>query len=356
MHIESTSNQGQMQYYNRRPRRNEVEQTRPQILQKDDGLRMLREPANGFLNHAVNLVSEYHALDTNLIALFCRAAMRTSYSSDSALFHISTTGASGSGKNDIISKVIPLLPALNVVTFSSITPRVLYYSTHTDGIVDPYKYKNKVLAITEINDSKDFFALKAFAETDEHSMFTHATTSGAKNLPLSVVGPRAVWIASVDGPPDDQVQRRFFHVKITADNKESRQIKADLVLDNLLAHKTIETDDRIWAIKAAYEYMFEKGQSATFEPMNNATESLLREVAKQLVVDGFKTTAIKQFITLTEVASFEKSCVRGYNRMEIEDVLEAWFFLQLYNPHIVPEVRIGTEIYEPISPLRGEMV
>jgi hypothetical protein len=135
------------------------------------------------------------------------------------------------------------------------------------------------------------------------------------------------------------------------DSKEARQAKAETVIGNMLEHKTIETDPRLWAIRAAYEVMFLIGLQTKFEPMTASAESLMREVSKQLVIDGFNISGVKQFISLAEAAAFEKSCSRHYARIDVEDILESWSLIQTFNQDIIPEVKVDNTIYKPLSPL-----
>jgi hypothetical protein len=89
--------------------------------------------------------------------------------------------------------------------------------------------------------------------------------------------------------------------------------------------------------------------------MNASAEALLREISRQLVIDGFNISGVKQFISLAEVAAFEKCCVRHYTRIDEADILEAWSMVQSFNHEVIPEVQVGNKIYEPISPLYKEV-
>lgn len=215
-----------------------------------------------FLQYCTKLVNDYHAGDQKLTQLLLRGALRASYSSTSALLHFATTGGTGSGKNDLINNVTALLPSINVVMYSSVTSKVLYYAMRAQVpgtkkmVTNSDHFKNKIIVVTEIADSVGFSALKAFAELDEFSPFAHSTTIGSKEVDLTVTGPRALWITSVLSVQDDQVQRRFIHSQIAPEDELKRNEKIDVVTAGLVNQRDIKTDPRLPICKAGFDLLF----------------------------------------------------------------------------------------------------
>ena len=99
--------------------------SRHQVTIYAEAYRLLSE--GQFHAYCSHVIGEYHAGDCTLRQLLLRGALRASFSSKSALLHFAMTGATGSGKNDLIENVAKILPIKNVILYSSITPQVLYY-------------------------------------------------------------------------------------------------------------------------------------------------------------------------------------------------------------------------------------
>jgi hypothetical protein len=300
--------------------RNEVAIYREAYRQLVDGEFMLR---------CAKLVNEYHAGDCKLIQLFLNSGLRASYSSKSALLHLATIGGSGSGKNDIISNVTTLLPTENVVMYSSITSKVLYYSMRVpvkgtkQRTTNPLHFLNKIIVVTEIADSKEFSSLKAFAELDEYSSFTHSTTIGQKEADLTVKGPRCLWITSVLEAGDDQVYRRFLHNVIEPDDEQKRNSKISAVTNSLLSQKSIKDDPRARIAQAGFHLLF--SAPTRIEQPNEDVALIISELNEVLATAGYNISQIKQLYALMECRAVSKQFERGCVRIELDDVLEGWW-------------------------------
>ena len=282
-----------------------------------------------FMRRCASLVNEYHAGDCKLIQLFLNSGLRASYSSKSALLHLATIGGSGSGKNDIIANVTTLLPTENVVMYSSITSKVLYYSMRVpvkgtkQMTTNPLHFLNKIIVVTEIADSKEFSSLKAFAELDEYSSFTHSTTIGQKEADLTVKGPRCLWITSVLEAGDEQVYRRFLHNTIEPDDERKRNSKIAAVTGNLLSQHGIKDDPRARIAQAGFHLLF--AAPSRVEQPNEDVALTISELNEVLSTAGYNISQIKQLYALMECRAVSKQFERGYVRIELSDVQEGWW-------------------------------
>jgi hypothetical protein len=305
----------------------------------------------GWLPYCKELVERYHSGDEKLTATLLRGALRPSYSSTSALLHFACTGVSGSGKNDLIANLAAMLPTERLVLFSSITPTVLYYSLREgergNYTMNPDKYRNKLIVVTEIADSTGWTALKAFAELDENTDFVHSTTIGSKNADLTVRGPRGVWITSVHAVGDEQVHRRFIHSEIETENDETRANKVKVVTDNLLSQGSINSDPRAAIVRAGFQLLY--SSEPKFEPVSPQTTELIRGLMTALGEKGYSVTQLKQLYSLAECAAVEKQFWRGACRIVKEDVLEAWYLIGFEDDH---EIEVGGGWLRPLDPLR----
>ena len=291
---------------------------------------------NKFLSYCSNLVGEYHANDCRLRQVLLRGALRASYSSRSGLLHFATTGDSGSGKNDLINNITALLPDQHKILYASITPKALYYAMRVPEangksyLMNPDTFRNKIICVTEIRDSKQYDALKAFAELDEASSFTHMTTSGQKNLDLTVRGPRAFWITSVLPVGDGQVRRRFIHNEIEASTADGHRSKMATVTAGLLGQQTIFDDYRMRVAKAGYTLLFSTPARYKGDYIERPAERVALMIADLNESIGafdnqIEPTQIKQLFALIECCAVEKQFARGYCRIEEEDVREGWW-------------------------------
>jgi hypothetical protein len=318
---------------NIRTERHQTETVRSMTGAKD---RQARETAMNILQrgkfneYCTRLIENYHANDKELTQLMLRGALRTSYDSRSALLHFAVTAKPGAGKNDLLNALTSLLPKRNVVMYSSVTSKVLYYAMRVpraDGQgmeTNPYHFKNKVIAITEVADGKSsgYSGLKAFSELDQFSSFTHSTTLGQKGVDLTVQGPRAIWVSSVAGIDDEQVYRRFLHVKVGDNSKGSRMRKTDVITDNLIMQKSIDQDPEINIAKAGFDLLFES--HPTFQGMSNETAGLVREVNIGLTEADYSPSQLKQLYALAECSAVEHQFQRNGVYITNEDVLQAW--------------------------------
>ena len=340
--------------------------TSNQVQHEHDGMALLMDGM--FLPYCTDLITSYHAGDEDLTMLLLRSGIRAAYSSNSGLFHVSCTGESGSGKNDLMAQLAALIPAKNLASYSSISPKALYLATRKVGVgadgkqfnyVDSFSFLNKIIMVTEIADSKAYDALKAFAETDEQADFTHATGSGQMNLELTVTGPRALWITSVTGPKDDQVNRRFVHARITKQTQTARMDKLDLMFDNTVGDRHITTDPRTPLAQAMFRHMFiDNGYGAVKLQSSPETNRKYKRVVHALGEAGYNTTAVKQFMTLCECGAFEKRFQRTYIRIEMEDIREAFYLICAFDRgRVVDEIETGFgEVLTPKHPLYKEEV
>jgi hypothetical protein len=280
-----------------------------------------------------------------------------------ALIHVSLTGASGAGKNDLLASLAVMIPKRNLATYNSIAPQALFMATQRKGTdartgkpftyIDDKAFLNKVILVTEVANSKSWDAMKAFSELDESQDFTHATSQGTNSKEMTITGPRGMFISSVLGPKDDQVLNRFVHIKIEKETKVSKAEKFDLIFENSLEERSIYTDDRTQIARAMYAHLFNKGQTAPqFAKPNEETTQLWKSLSMELGNAGFGARTFKQFLSLAKCAAFEKSMHRGYTRVEQDDILESWYLLKGFREDAaVDEIEVGGDLYLPKHPL-----
>ena len=116
------------------------------VTQTDDYITALEWLRDGeFMQRCEEIVTDYHAGDDRLVAKLLRGALRPVYSSRAALLHFAFTGASGSGKSDLVATVLSLLPQERVVAYTSITPKDLYYALN--DAENPDMFRNKIIAM-----------------------------------------------------------------------------------------------------------------------------------------------------------------------------------------------------------------
>ena len=325
--------------------------------------RLLKQGHNAFLRHCVDTVKDYHALDDELIKLMLRSALRPSFSSNSALLHVDCTGPSGAGKNDVVNKVLRLIPDSNYIVFTSTSPTAVYYSTLRRKVdkkgaftieSDPYCYRNKIIAITEVADSAGFTALKALAEIDEKQIQKHCSTVNGTALTMEITGPRCVWTTSVNGVDDDQVKRRFIHVSVSQDTEANKLKKIGLITQNLLDQADIESDERTAVAQAGFSILF-GGEAIEFYQIDPKAARLIQTLNRKFILSGYSTTSINQFFSLCECAAVEKRFYRSYCRIEIADVCEAWFLLSNFEKETVSKLsQNGVLVLEAIKTLTGK--
>lgn len=309
--------------------------------------------ADKFLEYCAGLIGDYHAGDSKLTLLMLRSALRVTYSSNSALLHIATTGKAGSGKNDLIENVTELLPTDNVVSYSSITSKDLFYDLEEEvpgqkkKQVNPYHFARKIICITEIADSKGYSGLKAFAELNERTKATHKAT---RTLALQVKGTRAIWIASVTGVESndadkDQVNRRFINTVIEPESDAKQRNKTRVVTDGLVTQKNITDDPRRPIALAGFYLLF--ASKVRMEPSKVEVVEMIADLNDALVTRGHSISQIKQLYALMECAAIERQFSRGYVRIEKTDVLEAWWMSGFCSEQ---EILLGDTWYHATPP------
>lgn len=307
-----------------------------------------------FHQYCSKIIGEYHAGDCNLRQLLLRGALRASFSSKSALLHFAMTGKTGSGKNDLIENVAKILPVKNVVLYSSVTPQVLYYEMRVPvpGVkngwtMNPDHFKNCIICITEIADSKAFTALKAFAELNEFSSYTHKATSGQKSMNLTVKGPRAVWVSSVLGIKDDQANRRFIHSTIDEDNRERREARVRIITDTLTSQTSLGDDPRKLICRAGFDLLF--SAEPRFEAPKTDVTAVISDMNVLLDRKGYSPSQFKQLYALIECGAALRQFQRGYCRIEMQDVLEGWYL----SGFECEQLCLGGQWIEPLDPMDG---
>ncbi len=296
---------------------------------------VLHTKGNAFLKQCIGLVMDYHALDAELIQMIFLGMSRARYSSVSALAHFDCTGESGAGKNDLVSNIIACVPRQYVDLFSTVSPTALQYHTlkrETDRRgnlitrTDKNRFSGKIVCITEVADATGFPALKALAETDETADFTHSATVNGEAIDMTIAGPRCVITTSVEGVKDTQVKRRFIHASVSPDALENKLEKLALVEEILLEQKDIRKDPRLKVAQAGINILFSTND-VDFRPIQKDALKLLKYLDNVFLKAGYSLTNIKQFFTLAECSAEWNRLVRGYCRIEVEDVQVAWYLL-----------------------------
>ena len=326
---------------------------RYEVMIYREAYRLLSE--GQFHAYCSKVIGEYHAGDCTLRQLLLRGALRASFSSKSALLHFAMTGATGSGKNDLIENVAKILPIKNVILYSSITPQVLYYEMRVPvpGVkngwtMNPDHFANCIICVTEIADSKAFTALKAFAELNEFSSYTHKATSGQRSLDLTVRGPRSIWVSSVMGIKDDQANRRFIHSEIDEDNPERREARVNIISDSLTSQRSLGDDPRMLICRAGFDLLF--ASRPRIEPPTEEVAAVISDLNSLLDKTGHSPSQFKQLYALCECGAVLRQFERGYARIEIQDVLEGWFLSGFENHK---EMLLGGQWCMPSDPMSG---
>ncbi len=301
----------------------------------------LHAEGNVFLTYCARLVFDYHALDRELTQAVLLAMTRAMYSSpSSALLHVDCTGASGAGKNDLVNRVTALVPSIYLELFSTVSPTALQYKT-IERIRDPKSgkvievksdkdaFKRKVICITEVADAAGFSALKALSETDEQANYTHMATVNGVAIDMTITGPRCVIITSVEGVNDEQVKRRFIHGSVSEDTLDNKEKKLALIEALFRGHKDIRDDPRLRVAQAGLNLVFATA-AVVFEQVEDEAWALMQELDALFIDAGYGMTSIKQFAALCECIALWKRFNRGYVRIELDDVCEAWFLLATF--------------------------
>jgi putative DNA primase/helicase len=300
--------------------------------------RYLHTGKNAFLKYCTGLVFDYHALDRELTQTTIIGMTRARYTSVSDLLHLDCTGGSGAGKNDLLNRVGAIVPPLMCEFISTVTPTALHYETiekkiddkgHKYTTTNKERYKGKIIFITEVADAAGYAALKALAETDESFETTHMATVNGESVKMTITGPRCVITTSVEGVNDPQVKRRFIHTSVSNDTIENKLEKLKTAEKLLLGEKDIRDDPRLSIVHAGIELIF-SANDVVFEKMDSEAEQLLKHLNEVFVRSGYGITNIKQFYTLCQCSALWKRFERGYTRIEVADVQEAWFLLATF--------------------------
>jgi hypothetical protein len=314
---------------------------------------------NAFLKLCAGIVFEYHALDRELTQTLLLGMSRASFSSVSALAHFDCTGASGAGKNDLVNRVVALVPPHYLDLFSTISPTALQYETLVREVdtkgrshtrVNKDRFKNKIICITELADTTGYAALKALAETDEDAEFTHMATVNGESVKMTITGSRCVITTSVEGVNDTQVKRRFIHTSVN-DDADNQLEKLELVEELLIEEKNIHDDERLKIAQAGIDLIFST-RGLVFDTIDSDAERLLKYLDVLFLEAGYGITNIKQFFTLCQCSALWKRFARGYCQIEVADVLEAWFLLATFERETITKTtQHGIAVLETIKEL-----
>lgn len=325
----------------------------------------LHAEGNSFLTYCARLVFDYHALDRELTQTVLLAMTRAAYSNpSSALLHLDCTGASGAGKNDLVSRATALIPPQYLELFSTVSPTALQYKTiervrdKNGKVVDVRAnkdtFRNKIICITEVADAAGFSALKALAETEENAEYTHMATVNGVAIDMTITGPRCVIITSVEGVNDDQVKRRFIHGSVNDDSLDDKKTKLKLIESLLKDRKDIRDDPRLQIAQAGIDLVFST-KAVIFEPTEDDAWALIQELNDLFLEAGYGITSIKQFFSLCECIALWKRFYRGYTGIEVEDVQEAWLVLSTFERETITKTsRQGIETLKAIKALCDE--
>lgn len=292
------------------------------------------------------MLVDYHALDLALIQLQLRGVIRARYSSVSALLHFDCTGGPGAGKNDLTSNLAACIPARFLILLSSVTPKALYYKLIERagrGVtnVNTDYFKGKIVIITEV----------AEAETDEHSEFTHSAVINGETVDMTIRGPRCVITASVDGINDTQLKRRFIHGSVSDETEDALEEKLELVEELLFENRNIKDDPRLPVIHAGFDILCST-EDMEFKTVQRETYDLIKTLNWVFSDAGYGITNIKQFFTLCQCAAVWKRFARGYTRIEVEDVCEAWWlFSNVERETITKTSKNGIRVLRTIEEL-----
>ena len=318
-----------------------------------------------FLTYCARLVFDYHALDRELTQTVLLAMTRAMYSSpSSALLHVDCTGASGAGKNDLVSRATALIKPVYLELFSTVSPTALQYKTierirDKNGKVVDVKankdtFNGKVICITEVADAAGFSALKALSETEEQAEYTHMATVNGVAIDMTITGPRCVIITSVEGVNDAQVKRRFIHGSVSDDSLANKEKKLRLIEQLLKDHKDIRDDPRLAIAQAGLDLIFSTA-AVVFEQIEVEAWLLIQDLNALFLEAGYGLTSIKQFFSLCECIALWKRFNRGNTQVAVEDVREAWFLLATFERETITRTsRQGIETLKAIKDLCAE--
>ena len=316
-----------------------------------------------FSKIGTGLVFDYHALDRELTQTTIIGMTRARFTSVSDLLHIDCTGGSGAGKNDLLNRVGAIVPPTMCEFISTVTPTALHYETiekKTDHKGQGYtttnkeRYKGQIIFITEVADAASYAALKALAETDESFETTHMATVNGESVKMTITGPRCVITTSVEGVNDPQVKRRFIHTSVSTDTIENKLEKLKTAEKLLLEEKDIRDDPRLGIVHAGIELIF-AADGVVFEKMDSEAEQLLKQLNEIFVRSGYGITNIKQFYTLCQCSALWKRFERGYCRIEVADVQEAWFLFATFERETITKTsEEGIETLKAIAALCDE--
>lgn len=326
---------------------------------------LLHKGGNAFFKACFEVLTDYHALDRALMQLKLRAIVRPRYNSVSALIHFDSTGGAGAGKNDLASNLAALIPSKYVILLSSITPKALYYLSlekkpTADGkrfelVTNKECFAGLIIIITEVAEAETVTALKAIAETDEYSEFTHMAVINGEVVDMTITGPRCVITASVEGVNDTQLKRRFIHGTVSDDTEASRLEKLELVQELLFDEKNIREDPRRAMIHAGIDLLFSTHDVEFIAEPEPETRALIEALNLKFNEAGYGITNIKQFYTLCQCAAVWNRFNRGCVRIDVNDVLEAWWlFSKVERETITRTTQNGIEVLKAIKELSDE--
>jgi hypothetical protein len=325
--------------------------------------RLLHTEGNTFFKFCVDIISEYHALDFELVQTLLLGMTRARYSSVSALAHFDATGASGAGKNDLVNRVVALIPPRYVDVFSTTSPTALYYETierreNSRGksvkVTNPDRFKGKIVCITEVADSAGHAALKALAETEEDAASTHAATVNGENVKMTIRGARCIVVTSVDGINDAQVKRRFIHTSVSDDDEINKGKKLNVAQELMFNEQDIQDDPRLPVARAGIDFIFST-DGVVLEDLEPEAKQLIKTLNKDFIKAGYGITNIKQFFTLCQCSAYWNRFERGHARIEVDDVKAAWFLLANFEKETISKTtRNGVRVLETIRDLCKE--
>ena len=317
---------------------------------------LLHRGGNAFFKSCIGLLVDYHALDLPLIQLQLRGVIRARYSNVSALLHFDCTGGPGAGKNDLTSNLAACIPARFLILLSSVTPKALYYKLIERagrGVTNVNKdyFKGKIVIITEVAEAETVTALKALAETDENSEFTHSAVINGEAIDMTIRGPRCVITASVDGINDTQLKRRFIHGSVADETEDALEEKLELVEELLFENRNIKDDPRLPVIHAGFDILCST-EDMEFKTVQREAYDLIKTLNRVFSDAGYGITNVKQFFTLCQCAAVWKRFARGYTRIEVEDVCEAWWlFSNVERETITKTSKNGISVLRTIKEL-----
>jgi hypothetical protein len=220
-------------------------------------------------------------------------------------------------------------------------------------VTDPDHFKNHIICITEVADAKQYTALKAFAELNEFSTYSHKKASGNSSVDLSVRGPRGIWISSVLGVGGNesdmgQVNRRFIHAKMDEENEARREARVGIITDTLLSQTSLKEDPRKLICRAGYDLLF--AAKGKFERPTNEVGAVISDLNVLLDRKDYSPSQFKQLYALIECGAALRQYQRHYCKIELQDVLEGWYLSGFETDR---EMLLGGKWLHPIDPMDG---